>query len=420
MAPRFPDRSPFDQDRAVRVPSCRLSRLLAENAEGIAEFEARRKAAFDEERADWQRKGEFDRVTDLADADALGQHHRTARGRRSGRSAIRRKRLETARGRRRRREAGDTIAVLEAMKMECPVESPGSGTVAALYMEEKAGPPARRADARPAEARMSAPERLSVAGIAAAVHAGATTALAVAHECLERIAAYDASSPDLDRRPTPRPCSNRPPPSTRVAAGNTCRSPGVPFAVKDNIDVAGLATTAACPAFAYEPEASPRSLRALSGRRAVSGQDQLDQFATGLVGTRSPWHPAQCLQPRLCERRLQFRLVRRVATGLPFALGTDTAGSGRVPAAFNHLIGFKPTKGRWSTQGLVPACRSLDCISVFTSDTADARLVDGVVAGFGSPMPGPSPGKPPRRPPGHRRSPRSARVLRRRGIRISL
>ncbi|GMM59722.1 allophanate hydrolase [Novosphingobium pituita] len=234
---------------------------------------------------------------------------------------------------------------------------------------------------------MSAPERLSVAGIAAAVHAGATTALAVAHECLERIAAYDAIQPQIwIGRPTAEALLEQAAAiDARVAAGEHLPLAGVPFAVKDNIDVAGLATTAACPAFAYEPEASATVVaRLLAAGALCLGKTNLDQFATGLVGTRSPYGiPRNASNLAYVSGGSSSGSSVAVAAGLAaFALGTDTAGSGRVPAAFNHLIGFKPTKGRWSTQGLVPACRSLDCISVFTSDTADARLVDGVVAGF--------------------------------------
>ena len=124
--------------------------------------------------------------------------------------------------------------------------------------------------------------------------------------------------------------------------------------------------------------------RLIAAGAVLVGKTNLDQFATGLVGTRTPYGACGSrLQPRLHQRRLQLRSAVAVAAGLvAFALGTDTAGSGRVPAALNHLVGLKPTKGRWSTRGVVPACRTLDCVTVLASTAADAALVDEVVAGF--------------------------------------
>ena len=171
----------------------------------------------------------------------------------------------------------------------------------------------------------------------------------------------------------------------RVAAGEVLPLAGVPFAVKDNIDVAGLETTAGCPAFAYRPEVSATVIDLLVSAGALCvGKTNLDQFATGLNGTRSPYgSPRNAHGLAYVSGGSSSGSSVAVAAGLvAFALGTDTAGSGRVPAAFQHLIGFKPSKGRWSTRGLVPACRTLDCITVFTDDTADARLVDSVLAGF--------------------------------------
>jgi allophanate hydrolase len=171
----------------------------------------------------------------------------------------------------------------------------------------------------------------------------------------------------------------------RMAAGAHLPLAGVPYAAKDNIDVAGFATTAACPAFAYQPQQSASIIDRLEAAGAICvGKTNLDQFATGLVGTRSPYGiPRNASNLAYVSGGSSSGSAVAVAAGLvAFALGTDTAGSGRVPAAFNHLVGMKPTKGRWSTNGLVPACRSIDCITVFTDALADARLVDGVVAGF--------------------------------------
>src|SRR5438552_14810461 len=114
------------------------------------------------------------------------------------------------------------------------------------------------------------------------------------------------------------------------------------------------------------------------------GKTNMDQFATGLVGTRTPHGACSSVyDARYISGGSSSGSAVAVASGLAsFALGTDTAGSGRVPAAFNGLVGLKPTKGRWSTSGVVPACRSLDCVTVFAADSADAALVDSVAAGF--------------------------------------
>ncbi len=160
---------------------------------------------------------------------------------------------------------------------------------------------------------------------------------------------------------------------------------GVPFAVKDNIDLAGIPTTAACPAFAYTPRCSAHVVERLMAAGAIPiGKTNLDQFATGLVGTRSP-HGAtpNAFDPDYISGGSSSGSAVAVAKGLvSFSLGTDTAGSGRVPAAFNNLVGIKPTRGLLSASGVVPACRTLDCVSVFALDIADAEAVMSVAAGF--------------------------------------
>ncbi len=159
---------------------------------------------------------------------------------------------------------------------------------------------------------------------------------------------------------------------------------GVPFAVKDNIDVAGWPTTAACPDFAYRAEASASVVRRLHDAGAVCvGKTNLDQFATGLVGTRSPYGaPASVFDPQRVSGGSSSGSAVAVARGaVPFALGTDTAGSGRVPAGFNNLVGLKPTPGRVSTAGVLPACRSLDCVSIFALTADDAAAVLAVLEG---------------------------------------
>jgi len=160
---------------------------------------------------------------------------------------------------------------------------------------------------------------------------------------------------------------------------------GLPCAVKDNIDVAGLPTTAGCPEFAYVPEASSPVVDRL--RRAgalVVGKTNLDQFATGLVGVRSPYGvPRNPFDPAYIPGGSSSGSAVAVAAGLvSFALGTDTAGSGRVPAAFNNIVGLKPTRGLLSTRGVVPACHSLDCVSIFALTVADAAVVFDCALGF--------------------------------------
>ena len=158
---------------------------------------------------------------------------------------------------------------------------------------------------------------------------------------------------------------------------------GIPFAIKDNIDLAGMPTTAACAEFAYTPADSAYVVERLIAAGAVPvGKTNLDQFATGLVGTRSPWGAARnAFDPRYIAGGSSSGSALAVAKGLAsFALGTDTAGSGRVPAAFNNLIGVKPTRGLLGTSGVVPACRSLDCVSVFALDSNDAAAVMAVAA----------------------------------------
>ena len=160
---------------------------------------------------------------------------------------------------------------------------------------------------------------------------------------------------------------------------------GVPFAVKDNIDVAGMPTTAGCPAYAYVPTRTATVVQRLLDAGAVLvGKTNLDQFATGLVGVRSPYGACSSVfDDRYISGGSSSGSAVAVAKGLvAFALGTDTAGSGRVPAAFNNLVGLKPTRGLLSTSGVVPACRSLDCVSIFAADTAMAERVWRVAQGF--------------------------------------
>jgi allophanate hydrolase len=168
--------------------------------------------------------------------------------------------------------------------------------------------------------------------------------------------------------------------ATRLEASGPRNKPlyGVPFVVKDNIDVAGLPTTAACPAFSYRPRRSAFVVERLERAGAiVIGKTNLDQFATGLVGVRSPYGaPRNALDADLIPGGSSSGSATAVGADLvPFSLGTDTAGSGRVPAAFNGIVGLKPSLGALSASGVVPACRTLDTISIFALNVADAFAV---------------------------------------------
>jgi allophanate hydrolase len=225
--------------------------------------------------------------------------------------------------------------------------------------------------------------RFDLATLRAAYAGGALTVAALVDEVLTRIAAAGDDHVWISRLPDDALRAR----AAALDAGRPSPLPlfGVPFAVKDNIDVAGAATTAACPAFAYTASATaPVVQRLLDAGAILVGKTNLDQFATGLVGTRSPHGvPRNPFDRRLIPGGSSSGSAVAVAAGLvSFALGTDTAGSGRVPAALNNIVGLKPTRGRLSTRGVVPACRSLDCVSIFALGAADAAAIDAVCAGY--------------------------------------
>ncbi len=164
----------------------------------------------------------------------------------------------------------------------------------------------------------------------------------------------------------------------RLEAGEDLPLFGIPFGVKDNIDVAGLETTAGCPEFAYRPETSAFVVEQLVAAGAIPvGKTNLDQFATGLNGTRTPYGIPTCaINDAHVSGGSSSGSAVAVALGqVPFALGTDTAGSGRVPAGFNNIVGLKPSRGLISTSGVVPACRTLDCVSILANTVDDALIV---------------------------------------------
>lgn len=160
---------------------------------------------------------------------------------------------------------------------------------------------------------------------------------------------------------------------------------GIPFAIKDNIDLADVPTTAACPDYSYIPQKSAFVVERLIRAGAIPvGKTNLDQFATGLVGTRSPYGEVHnSYQPEMISGGSSSGSAVSVAMGMAaFSLGTDTAGSGRVPAMLNSLVGYKPPLGSWSTAGVVPACASLDCVTVFANSLEETEKVDKVARGY--------------------------------------
>lgn len=223
-----------------------------------------------------------------------------------------------------------------------------------------------------------------LACLAAAYKSGETTPTAVLGEVYRRIAQHGERPTFISLVPEQDALRQAANLEARRAAGETLPLYGAPFAVKDNIDKAGVPTTAACPAFGYAPDSSATVVDRLEAAGAILvGKTNLDQFATGLVGTRSPYG--------ICNSVFDRRYVSggssagsavAVAAGLvSFALGTDTAGSGRVPAAFNNIVGLKPTKGAISAAGVVPAVRSQDCVSVFAGCVGDALRILQTAAG---------------------------------------
>ena len=240
---------------------------------------------------------------------------------------------------------------------------------------------------------------LTLAQYREAYASGALTPAQAVREVYRRIAAHDDPAVFLALRPEAE---------VAAEAADLPRGPlhGIPVAVKDNIDVAGLPTTCACPDYARPASEDAAVVARLRQAGAlVIGKTNLDQFATGLVGMRSPYGvPRNTLDPALVPGGSSSGSAVAVAAGLvPLALGTDTAGSGRVPAGLNAIVGLKPTLGALSTRGVVPACRTLDCVSVFALTAADAFAGFSALAGFDAadpfsrPVPVGRPGPHPRR-----------------------
>lgn len=233
---------------------------------------------------------------------------------------------------------------------------------------------------------MSTTFDFSISKLRAAYAAGALTPTRVVAECRARMEA-GGDNPIWIHRVDKDALSARAGELEGLAPAERDRLPlyGIPFAVKDNIDVAELPTTAGCPQFAYTAERSASVVgRLLEAGAILVGKTNLDQFATGLVGTRSPYGACRnAFDERYISGGSSSGSAVSVAKGMvSFSLGTDTAGSGRVPAALNHLVGLKPTRGLVSTAGVVPACRSLDCVSVFAASCTEALAVLAVIEGY--------------------------------------
>jgi allophanate hydrolase len=224
------------------------------------------------------------------------------------------------------------------------------------------------------------PLSLDFASLRRAYAAGAAGPISVARDIIGRLTARGADGVWIARVADESLLAAAAALERRAATEGTAAMPlyGLPFAVKDNIDVAGLPTTAACRDFAYRPARSaPVFDRLVEAGALFVGKTNLDQFATGLVGVRSPYGvPRNPFDPAFIPGGSSSGSAVAVAAGLvAFALGTDTAGSGRVPAAFNNIVGLKPTRGLVSARGVVPACASLDCVSIFALTVGDAAEV---------------------------------------------
>jgi allophanate hydrolase len=222
----------------------------------------------------------------------------------------------------------------------------------------------------------------TVAAIVAAHRAGTMTPAQTVARSYQRIRNYNDPAVFISLRDEKEALAE----AEALAAKDAAALPlyGVPVAIKDNIDAQGLPTTAACPAFSYSPAQDSTAVAKLRAAGAVViGKTNLDQFATGLVGVRSPYGiPVNPVRADLIPGGSSSGSAVAVSAGLvPLALGTDTAGSGRVPAMLNNIVGLKPSLGLVSTAGVVPACRTLDCVSVFSLTVDDAMTALRVMAG---------------------------------------
>lgn len=232
------------------------------------------------------------------------------------------------------------------------------------------------------KAEMGAEQPETIAAIVAAHRAGTMTPAQTIARTYQRIRDHNDPAIFISLRDEKDAIAEAEKLAAKDAA--SLRLYGVPVAVKDNIDALGFPTTAACPAFSYTPTHDSTAVERLRAAGAIIiGKTNLDQFATGLVGVRSPYGiPKNSIREDLIPGGSSSGSAVAVGAGLvPLSLGTDTAGSGRVPAMLNNIVGLKPSLGMISTAGLVPACRTLDCISVFALTVDDAALALSVMTG---------------------------------------
>ena len=353
------------------------TRFLAANAASIAAFRARQSAAFAAEKERWRASGELDRAEFTSagpEPDASGGSARTTpgggrgaspRGGHRGDRAVHRERLAGGRPARHAgsqgRQARGTGGHEDGDDHRRAARRDRGGGLHRRRYPGRGGPGA--AGARPGQARPGRPWPGRARTSASPVSAVARVTAAYA--------AIDAAGrPEvwITLRPAAEALAEAAAVDAAVAAGEQLPLAGLVAAVKDNIDVAGLPTTAGAPSYEYLPARDATAVARLRGAGAVViGKTNLDQFATGLVGTRSPYGAVRnAWDPAKISGGSSSGSAVAVALGLvDFALGTDTAGSGRVPAALNGIVGLKPTRGVIPCTGVVPACRSLDCVTVF-------------------------------------------------------
>src|SRR3954462_7489963 len=231
-------------------------------------------------------------------------------------------------------------------------------------------------------AEMGAEQPETIAAIVAAHRAGTLTPAQTVARTYQRIRDHNDPAVFISLRDEKDAIAEAEKLATKETA--SLRLYGVPVVVKDNIDALGFPTTAACPAFSYIPTHDSTAVARLRAAGAIIiGKTNLDQFATGLVGVRSPYGiPRNAIRDDLIPGGSSSGSAAAVGAGLgPLSLGTDPAGSGRVPAMLNNIVGLKPSLGMISTAGLVPACRTLDCVSIFSLTVDDAMAALATVAG---------------------------------------
>ena len=360
--------------------------FLGSIAESAADFKHHQQEAFLAERERWALAG-ADQFAELPDTPefSAGREPAIPEGCRAVRSPTTASVWKVAVEPGQRVIAGEKLIVLEAMKMEIAVAAPMAGIIEVLELRQGSnglGRPKSGDDEAGGGVVKLTIDKLTIDALRTLYGSGGSEPSDVIAEVYNRIAretqpVWISLVPRETALKRARELENDP-------AASTLPLYGIPFAIKDNIDFAGAPTTAGCPAYAYVPERSATVVeRLLAAGAILVGKTNLDQFATGLVGTRSPYGVCSSVfDARYISGGSSSGSAVAVANELvSFSLGTDTAGSGRIPAAFNNLVGLKPTRGLLSAGGVVPACRSLDCVSIFAANCSDAQVVWSVAKG---------------------------------------